>query len=249
MLRPTLLLLLGAVSFSRETARGVGPDATDTLRPGSATLRLQQIQPYTIDRQLQLTRGDTTRPFGRQGERLVFDSFAGQSALLHVITFDTPAALTVDSSWVDPVTLSPRRMVSRNRRRTIVLEFQQGTVRMATTPAGEPPTIKDIPLPTAAFEWNMLPVALAALELHEGDRFDLPLFSDRAGSVVWYAVTVSPDSLQRPSGFQAPMWRLTAKPRSEGPAAVWWVSRRHHFLDQARIAEPGVAILYARTGL
>lgn len=172
----------------------------DTLRPGSAALSPSQLRPYTIARCLELTRGDSTRPFGRQSEQLV-------------------------------------------------LEFGAGKVRTTITPADGATTVKEAALPTEAFEWNMLPVALAALDLHEGDRLVLPIFSDRAERMTWYTVDVSADSLTRPSGRVAPMWRLRATPAGEAPSAEWWVSRRHHVLDQARVAEPGVAMLYARADL
>lgn len=249
MLRPTLLLILATLPLQAGAPRPGAPSEPDTLRPGSTALLLDRIRPYSLERDLQLTRGDTTRPFGRQREQLVVDTTDGTASLLHVITFDTPAALTIDSSWVEPATLAPRRMVSRNRFRTVVLEFGPRTVRSTTTPAGGAATVKDIPLPSSAFEWNMLPVALSALDLHAGDHFVLPVFSDRSGAVVWYTVAVNADSLQRPSGFQAPMWRLEASPDSGAPAANWWVSRRHHFLDQARLTEPGVTMLYTRAGL
>lgn len=249
MLRPTLVLLLVAASLPTERTGTSATNAADTLRPGHAALAPRQVQPYTVERQLELTRGDSTSRFGRQSEQLLSDTIDGQPALLHVLTFDTPAALTVDSSWVDPATLTPRRMVSRNARRTITLEFGPGFVVTTTTPAGGAPAVQRSSLPAPAFEWNMLPVVLAALTLHEADHFVLPVFSDRAGAVVWYSVTVGADSLRRASGAFAPMWRLDATPSTAAPAAEWWVSRRHHFLDQARLAEPGVAILYARAGL
>lgn len=249
MLRPTLLLLLATLPLRTGNQRPATSAQPDTLRPGSPALLLERVRPYDLERELHLTRGDTTGPFGRQGERLVVDTTHGDASLLHVLTFDTPAALTIDSSWVDPATLAPRRLVSRNRFRTVVLEFGASTVRSTTTPASGAATVADHPLPSPVFEWNMLPVVLAALDLHDGDRFVLPIFSDRAGAVVWYTVAVSADSLERSSGFQAPMWRLDATPDSGAPSARWWVSRRHHFLDQVRLSEPGATMLYRRAGL
>ena len=248
---PSLLLLLALATAAHPAVRPGAALALqpDTLRPGSTALSPSQLRPYTIARRLELTRGDSTRPFGRQSEQLVLDSLDGRAAVLHVLVFDTPFAVTVDSSWVDPATLAPRRMVSRNKNRTLVLEFGAGKVRTTITPADGATTVKEAVLPTDTFEWNMLPVALAALDLHEGDRLVLPSFSDRADRVTWYTVDVSADSLTRPSGRVAPMWRLRATPAGEAPSAEWWVSRRHHVLDQARVAEPGVAMLYARADL
>ena len=106
--------------------------------------------------------------------------------LLHVVTFDTPNALTVDSSWVDPATLSPIRMQSSNKFRVLDLEFGAGTVRATTTPAGGAPTTSDHPLAVRPFEWNMLPLALSSLPLRPGYTAPAPrLFRPRrAGGLV-----------------------------------------------------------------
>ena len=199
---PSLLLLLALATAAHPAVRPGAALALqpDTLRPGSTALSPSQLRPYTISRRLEPTRGDSTRPFGRQSEQLV-------------------------------------------------LEFRTGKVRTTITPADGATTVKETAVTTGSFEWNMLPVALAALDLHEGDRLVLPIFSDRADRVTWYTVDVSADSLTRPSGRVAPMWRLRATPAGEAPSAEWWVSRRHHVLDQARVAEPGVAMLYARADL
>jgi hypothetical protein len=252
MLRPTLVLLAGTIALVPQSGRSppIGsPWTSDTVRPGSEALALDRLQSYALERQLLLTRDDSTRPFGRQSERLITDTLGGNGALVHVLTFDTPNALTVDSSWIAPGTLQPIRMVSRNRNRTLVLEFAPGRVRATLTPATGSPKVKDYPLATPAFEWNMLPVALSALEFRDGQRFVLPVFSDRAAAIIYYSVEVSADSIPRASGRIAPMWRLRATPGADAPTATWWVSRRHHFLDQAQLSEPGTAILYTRTGL
>jgi hypothetical protein len=47
-----------------------------------------------------------------------------------VLTFETPRATTVDSSWLDPATLRPIRMQSSNADRTVALEFDGGRVRV-----------------------------------------------------------------------------------------------------------------------
>ena len=178
---------------------------------------------------------------------LTAETIAGRPVLLHVVTFDTPSALTVDSSWVDPATLSPIRMQSSNKFRVVDLRFGTGTVRATTTPADSTPTTTEHPLAVRAFEWNMLPLALSSLPLRAGYTARLPVFSDRAGSVVWYTLRVAADTfLTRASGYRSPMWQILARADSAGPDAQWWVSQRHHFVDQALVSEPGVAMLYAR---
>ena len=258
MLRPALLLLT-ALGIATATApmpdtpapqRPGAPALSDTVQAGSAALDPGVLRPYELRRELTMTRGDTVRPFGRQSEILTADTVEGRPVLLHVVTFDTPNALTVDSSWVDPATLSPIRMQSSNKFRVLDLEFGAGTVRATTTPAGGAPTTSEHPLAVRPFEWNMLPLALSSLPLRPGYTAQLPVFSDRAGRVVWYSVRVAADTfLTRASGYRSPMWQLVARADSGGPDAQWWVSQRHHFVDQALVSEPGVAMLYAREGL
>jgi len=255
MLRP-LLLLLTALGIATATApmpdtpapqRPRTPALSDTVEAGSPALDPAVLRPYVLRRELTMTRGDTVRPFGRQSEVLTADTVGGRQVLLHVVTFDTPNALTVDSSWVDPATLSPIRMQSRNKFRVLDLEFGAGTVRATTTPAGGAPTTSEYPLAARPFEWNMLPLALSSLPLLPGYVAQLPVFSDRAGRVVWYSVRVVADTfLTRASGHRSPMWQLVARADSGGPDAQWWVSQRHHFVDQALVSEPGVSMLYAR---
>lgn len=222
----------------------------DTVLPGSSSLVIRQLHPYSMDRQLTLTRADTTRPFGTQSEQLTSGSLEGRPALLHLITFDTPNALTVDSTWIDPTTLTPLRMVSSNVRRTLRLEFTSAGVQQTLVPAQGDSTVTRFDLKSRAFEWNMLPVAIAALPLRDGYETTLPVFSDRAGGVVWYHLTVTGrDQLTRKSGYQSPMWKVVATPDSGAVTMQWWVSQRHHHVDQSLVSEPGVSILYARAGL
>ena len=66
-----------------------------------------------------------------------------------------------------------------------------------------------------------------------------------------YAPALS-DTVQagsRASGYRSPMWQLVARAESGAPDAEWWVSQRHHFVDQALVSEPGVAMRYEREGL
>lgn len=255
MLR-TPLLLLAALGIS--TAAAPIPDnpapprapASDTVQAGSPALDPGVLHPYELRRELTMTRGDTVRPFGRQTEALSSATLNGRPVLLHVVTFDTPNALTVDSSWVDAGTLSPIRMQSSNKFRVLDLEFGPGTVRATTTPAGAAATTAEHRLDVRPFEWNMLPLALSSLPLRAGYRAELPVFSDRAGRVVWYSVRVAADTfITRSSGYRSPMWQLVARPDSGGPSAEWWVSQRHRFVDQALVSDPGVAIRYAREGM
>jgi hypothetical protein len=263
MLR-TALLLVTALGISTATAPFPGnlapvrpraraplhPHAlasSDTIQPGSPALDPGLLHPYELHRALTMTRGDSVRPFGKQSESLSTGTLAGRQVLIHVVTFDTPNALTVDSSWVDPATLSPIRMHSSNKFRVLDLEFSRASVRATTTSAGGAATTEEHPLAVRPFEWNMLPLALSSLPLRPGYQAELPVFSDRAGRVVWYGVRVAADTfLTRASGYRSPMWQLVARPDSGGPDAEWWVSQRHRFVDQARVSEPGVAILYER---
>ena len=202
MLRPALLLLT-ALGIATVTApmpdtsapqRPRTPALSDTVEAGSPALDPAVLRPYELRRELTMTRGDTARPFGRQSEVLTADTVDGRPVLLHVVTFDTPNALTVDSSWVDPATLSPIRMQSSNKFRVLDLEFGASTVRATTTPAGGAPTTSEHPLAVRPFEWNMLPLALSSLPLRPGYAAQLPVFSDRAGRVVWYSVRVAADT-------------------------------------------------------
>jgi hypothetical protein len=257
MLRSALLLLtaLGIATATAPMPETPAPQefralATDTVQAGSPVLDPGVLRPYQLRRELTMTRGDSVRRFGRQSEVLTADTIGGRPVLLHVVTFDTPNALTVDSSWVDPVTLSPIRMQSSNQFRVVDLEFGTGTVRATTTPADSAPTTSEHPLAVRAFEWNMLPLALSSLPLRPGYTARIPVFSDRAGQVVWYSLRVAADTfLTRASGHRSPMWQIVARADSGGPDAQWWVSQRHHFVDQALVSEPGVSILYAREGL
>ena len=65
--------------------------------------------------------------------------------------------------------------------------------------------------------------------------------------MVWYRVEVLGDtSLVRASGHRAQMWEVLATADSAAPSARFWVSQRHRFVDQVRVWEPGVAIMYDR---
>src|SRR3954470_8472491 len=158
MFRTALLLLtaLGVATATSPTPATTAPQrpaapASDTVQAGSPALRPGVLRPYELQRKLTMTRGDTVRPFGRQSETLTTATTGGRPVLLHVVTFDTPNALTVDSSWVDPATLSPIRMRSSNKLRVVDLEFTAAAVRATTTPADSALTTSEHPLAVRPF--------------------------------------------------------------------------------------------------
>jgi hypothetical protein len=223
------------------------PGVVDTVQAGDPVVRGEHLRPFTLVRQLTMTRGDSVRPFGTQSEKLTMASLAGRPVLLDVLTFDTPNGVTVDSSWVDAKTLQPIRMQSSNKTRVVSLEFDGGRVRGRTVPSTGKPTTLDRQLDVRPFEWNMFGLAVSALPLRHGYRAAMPVYLDRYGRVVWYQVEIVRDtSLVRRSGFQAPMWEVLATPDSGAHSARFWVSQRHRFVDRALVWEPGISILYAR---
>jgi hypothetical protein len=239
-------LALAAVHYPSRTDTAPLP-AGDTVQAGHPALDASRLKPFSLVRRLTMTRGDSVRPFGRQSEQLTTDTLDGRPVLLDVLTFDTPNAVTIDSSWVDPRTLQPLRMRSTNPARVVALEFDGPRVRGGTTPSSGAPTAVDRQLGVRAFEWNMFGLALSALPLEPGYRTTMPVFMDRFDRVVWYRVEVVKDtSLVRASGYRAPMWEVVATSDSVAPSARFWVSQRHHFVDRVLVWEPGVSILYAR---
>jgi hypothetical protein len=75
----------------------------------------------------------------------------------------------------------------------------------------------------------------------------MPVYIDRFERVVWYQVEVLRETvLVRSSGYRAPMWEVLVTADSVAPSARFWVSQRHRFVDQVRVWEPGVAIMYDR---
>jgi hypothetical protein len=180
-------------------------------------------------------------------ESLAALTLDGRPVLLGVVTFETPRATTVDSSWLDATTLRPIRMQSSNAARTIDLQFDRDRVRSATTPRTGAPTTTDQQLGVRPFEWNMFGLALSALPLQPGFRAAMPVYMDRFGRVVWYRVEVVRDTLLvRSNGRRSPMWEVLATGDSAGMSARFWVSQRHRFVDQVRVWEPGMAIMYDR---
>lgn len=221
--------------------------AADTVQAGDSILDPSRLRPFELVRELTLSQGDTVRPFGRQIERLTLDTLAGRPVLLDVLIFDTPRALTVDSSWIDAATLRPIRMQSSNRMRVVRLEFEGDRVRGSTTPAGGAPEAIEHRLGVRPFEWNMFGLAISALPLRPGYRAVMPVFVAPYDRVVWYTVEVVGDTtLTRESGFQAPMWELVATGDSAATSARLWVSQRHRLVDRALLSDPGISILYAR---
>lgn len=251
MLRASVLAgsaaLLAALGYSPLQRPAAGLAATDTVQAGDSVLDPSVLHPYALHRTLTLTRGDTVRPFGRQSEQLVRVGLSGREVLLDVLTFETPNATTVDSSWFDPHALQPIRMRSSNAARSVALDFEGDRVHGATTPATGETARLDRQLGVRPFEWNMFGLAISALPLRPGYRATMPVYVDRFQRVVWYGIQVVGDtSIIRASGYHAPMWEVLATPDSAAPSARFWVSQRHRFVDQVLVCEPGVSILYAR---
>jgi hypothetical protein len=129
----------------------------------------------------------------------------------------------------------------------VALEFDGQRVHGGTTSSTGEPTVLDQRLEVRPFEWNMFGLAVSALPLITGYRTTMPVFMDRFGRVIWYAVEVVRDtSLVRSDGRHAPMWEVVATGDSAVPSARFWVSQRHRFVDRVLVWEPGVSILYAR---
>jgi hypothetical protein len=246
------VLALSALAFAALGHRSAQipdhrPIARDTVQAGDAVVDAARLKPFSLSRRLTMTRGDTVKPFGRQSEQLTRDTLGGRPVLLDVLTFDTPNAITVDSSWIDARSLRPLRMRSSNSSRVVSLEFDGRRVRGGTTPQSGTRTTLDQQLGARPFEWNMFGLAVSALPLEVGYRATMPVYTDRFGRVVWYTVEVVRDtSLVRASGYRAPMWEVVATGDSAAPSARFWVSQRHRFVDQVLVWEPGVSILYAR---
>ena len=244
-----LVALAASVPLSRspktQTPRSIAQ--LDTIQAGDNRVDATRLRPFTLERRLTLTRGDSVQPFGRQSESLASGTLGGRPVLVGVLTFETPRATTVDSSWLDPATLRPIRMQSTNADRTVALEFDGARAHGATTPSTGAPTAIDQRLPVRPFEWNMFGLALSALPLRPGFRAAMPVYIDRFGRAVWYRVEVVGDTaLVRATGHRAPMWEVLATADSAAPSARFWVSQRHRFVDQVRVWEPGVAIMYDR---
>jgi hypothetical protein len=221
--------------------------AGDTIQAGDAVLDASLLRPFSLTRTLTMTRGDSVKPFGHQSEQLATATLDSRPALLDVLTFDTPFATTVDSSWIDARTLRPLRMHSSNASRVVSLEFDGPRLSGGTRPATGPATTVDRQLGVRPFEWNMFGLAISSLPLQTGYRATMPVYVDRFDRVVWYAVEVLRDtSIVRASGFHAPMWEVLATPDSGAPTARFWISQRHRFVDQVLVSEPGISILYAR---
>lgn len=243
---PMALVLLALMAGARQAS--VPPVVVrDTVQAGDRALDASRLGPFSLTRQLTLTKGDTVRPFGTQSEQLSQATLNGQRVWLDVLIFQTPRATTVDSSWTNAQTLEPVRFRSTNRERVVTLDFAGRRVTSHIVPVVGEPTSLDQELPVQPFEWNMFGLAISALPLRPGYRVRMPVYSDRFSSVSWYTVEVVGDtSLTRANGFRAPMWEVLATTDGSGPTARLWISQRHRFVDRALLSEPGIAILYAR---
>ena len=239
-----LIAVAGTGSFGSE---GRGIDGCETLTAGTKTISARYLTDFTVVRQLTLTRGDSSSPFGTQTETLTASRLEGRPALLDVLVFDTPRARTVDSSWVDPETLKPFRFQSHNATRTVRLDFAADRVHGQTTSADSAPTFLDRRLGVAPFEWNVLALAVSALPLEQGYCARLPVYTDRLNRVSWYEVRVVGDTtIVRKSRGPEAVWEVVAQPDSAAPQARYWISRKHRVVSRVLVSEPGVSILYAR---
>ena len=114
----TLVVLLAMLPAGAPRRLPSAPTAvSDTVQAGDPVVDASRLRPFSIDRRMTLARGDSTMPFGRQFERLASDTLDGRPVYLDVLTFETPRATTVDSSWIDAATLRPLRMHSSNKAR------------------------------------------------------------------------------------------------------------------------------------
>ncbi len=208
-----LYAMIAVVGTGSSGSEGRGIDGCETLTAGTKTISARYLTDFTVVRQLTLTRGDSSSPFGTQTETLTAGRLEGRPALLDVLVFDTPRARTTDSSWVDPETLKPFRFQSHNAARTVRLDFAADRVHGQTTPADSAPTFLDRRLGVAPFEWNVLALAVSALPLEQGYCARLPVYTDRLDRVSWYEV------------------RVVVTPRSRGNRGArkrygrWWPSR------------------------
>jgi hypothetical protein len=226
---------------------GSEPHGCDTIQPGHVALSPQYWQSYTVVRNLVLTRGDSTTPFGIQTETLSWGQLHGRPTLLDVLVFDTPRGKTVDSSWIDGSTLRPLRFQSNNAARAVSLDFEGMRVRGRTVPSTSAPTVVDHQLGVEPFEWNMLGLAIGALPLRAGYCAELPVYSDRFGRVSWYtAEVVGKTRVPRKSRPAEPVWEVVAKADAPAPSARYWVSQRHRVVSRVLVWEPGISIMYAR---
>ena len=198
MLRLSVLVgsaaILAALSHPGPQRPATGHGAVDTVQAGDSVLDPSVLRPFSLFRSLTLTRGDTVKPFGRQSEQFARAGLGGREVLLDVLTFETPNATTVDSSWFDPQTLQPIRMRSSNAARSVSLDFDGGRARGTTTPAKGEAARLDQQLGVRPFEWNMFGLAISALPLRPGYRATMPVYVDRFQRVVWYGIEVVRDT-------------------------------------------------------
>jgi hypothetical protein len=226
--------------------RGNGPGC-DTVQAGDLAISPKHLQPFTVVRQLMMTRGDSVTPFGTQTETLTSGRLNGRPTLLDVLVFRTPRGETVDSSWIDSRTLRPLRFQSNNATREITLNFEAQRVHGRIVPSAGAPTEVDQQLGARPFEWNILGLAIGALPLRTGYCAEVPVYSDRFGRVTWYSVEVLGDTtVPRKSRGAEPVWEVAARGETPAPQARYWVSRRHRVVSRVLVSEPGISIMYAR---
>jgi hypothetical protein len=231
MLYVAILIVALAGSFKPTTSPPSRPGSgsgCDSVEAGDVSVAAERLHPFTVVRNLTLTRGDTVKPFGQQTETLRNGEHRGQGVMLDVLVFDTPNGKTVDSSWVDARTLRPLRFQSNNASRAVGLEFDARQVKGRTVPSTGTPMEISQELDARAFEWNVFGLAIAAMPLRVGYCAAVPVYSDRSGRAVWYKVSVEKETtIERKSGRMEPVWEVRAMADTTVPAARYWISRRH----------------------
>jgi hypothetical protein len=219
----------------------------DSVQAGTRTVSPQHLRDFTVVRQLTLTRGDSSSPFGTQTETLTSGTLDGRPTLLDILVFDTPRGRTVDSSWIDSETLKPLRLKSDNAARSVTLKFGNGRVQGRTLPVDSAPVLTDRRLEVSPFEWNVMALAVSALPLRDGYCATLPVYSDRSGRVSWYQVdVVGHTTIERKSRGPEPVWEVIARADSASPQVRYWISRHHRVVSRVLVSEPGISIMYAR---
>ncbi len=246
---PSFLMytLIAALGTEHPETDRRGPTGCDTVTAGARTVSSSHLSDFTVVRHLTLTRGDSSRPFGTQTETLTSGRLNGRPTLLDILVFDTPRARTVDSSWIDAVTLKPLRFQSRNAARTVELDFIADRVRGQSTPSDSAPTVFDRSLGVAPFEWNVLALAVSALPLRTGYCANVPVYTHRFDRVSWYKVQVlGHTTITRKARSPEAVWEVTARADTAAPEARYWISRKHRVVSRVLVSEPGISIMYAR---
>ena len=249
MLRLSIVVLSAfilAAAGHRSAQRPGGPAAVrDTVQAGDAVVDAARLKPFALLRELTLTRGTRSSRSAASPSSLRATHWTA-AVLLDVLTFETPNATTVDSSWIDARTLRPLRMRSSNAARVVSLEFEGQRVRgdhaqlrcaHAAGPAPRGPALRVEHVRPRA-------VGPAPRGRVPGDDAGLhgPLRARRLVRGRGRA------GHQHHTGERASRSDVggSGPGDSVAPSARFWVSQRHRFVDQVLVWEPGVSIMYQR---